>query len=105
MTKSNVGDGPAGPRGDGPQQVPVLEYPTDYAFKIIGHQEADFVEYVRQLFGRLMGQELPASAISLQPSSKGKYVSVEVRVRLDSEAQRRSIYAQLHGEPRIVLYL
>jgi putative lipoic acid-binding regulatory protein len=89
----------------GGQQVPELTYPTDYAFKVIGRQEADFAGYVRQLFAGLMGTDIDPGSVSEHPSRQGKYVSVEVRVRLESEAQRRSIYARLHQEPRIVLYL
>jgi uncharacterized protein len=102
---SNQGDGVQSVPGDGPQQVAEIQYPTDYAFKVIGRQEADFIGYVRNLFGRLMGYEIPPEAVSEHPSRQGKYVSVEVRVRLDSEPQRRAIYAELHKEPRIVLYL
>lgn len=108
MSNAIGGDGPGKPPPAGstpPQQVAEIAYPTDYAFKIIGRQEANFAGYVRELFTRLMGSDVPASAVSEHPSRQGKYVSVEVRVRLDSEDQRRSIYAQLHQETRIVLYL
>jgi putative lipoic acid-binding regulatory protein len=104
MSKPTDGDGVGAPAHKG-QAVPEISYPTDYAFKIIGRQEADFAEYVRQLFSRLMGHEIAPASMSEQPSRRGTYVSVEVRVWLVSEAQRRSIYQQLHGDSRIVLYL
>jgi putative lipoic acid-binding regulatory protein len=98
---------------DGPQESPdaggekkeLIEYPSVYTFKVMGVQEHGFAEYVRQLFKRLMGTEVSPDSIREQPSSKGKYVSVSVSVYLLSEEHRRSIYAQLHQEKRIVYYL
>ena len=76
-----------------------------YTFKVMGVQEDGFVEYVRTLFKRLMGSEISQDSIREQPSSKGNYVSVSVSVYLLSEEHRRSIYAQLHQEKRVVYYL
>ena len=83
----------------------LVEYPTDYTFKVMGVQAGDFRDYVRELFERLMGGAVPPSAFSEQPSSKGKYVSMNVTVHLTSEEQRRAIYAELHRDPRVVYYL
>ena len=84
---------------------PLIEYPTVYAFKVMGLQEHGFREYVRQLFQRLMGREVSLDSISEQPSSHGKYLSVTVSVYLLSEDQRRAIYEQLHREKRVLYYL
>jgi uncharacterized protein len=83
----------------------LVEYPTDYTFKVMGVQAGDFRDYVRALFERLMGAPLAADALSEQPSSKGKYLSINVTVHLLSEEQRRAIYAELHRDPRVVYYL
>jgi putative lipoic acid-binding regulatory protein len=93
------------PPDEGEEKKPVIEYPTVYTFKVMGVQEHGFVEYVRTLFKRLMGTEISKDSISEQPSSKGKYVSVSVSVYLLSEEHRRSIYAQLHQEKRVIYYL
>jgi putative lipoic acid-binding regulatory protein len=84
---------------------PLIEYPTVYTFKVMGLQEHAFGEYVRQLFKRVMGTEISPDSISLQPSSRGKYLSVTVSVYLLSEDQRRAIYTQLHKERRVLYYL
>jgi hypothetical protein len=86
-------------------QKPLVEYPSVYTFKVMGKQEHGFVDYVRELFGRLMGQGLPQDAVHEQPSSKGRYVSVSVSVFLQSEEHRRSIYAELHRDERVIYYL
>ncbi len=97
------GDGNPGAAGAG--RAPLIQYPTVYAFKVMGRQEHGFREYVRQLFKRLMGTEISQDSMSEQPSSRGTYVSVTVEVYLLSEDQRRTIYEALHRERRIVYYL
>ena len=87
------------------QDKPLIAYPTEYAFKVMGKQEHGFKEYVRTLFKRFIGTEVSPDSISEQPSSKGKYVSVSVSVYLLSEDQRRAIYSQLHKEKRVLYYL
>lgn len=89
----------------GPGKPPLVEYPTVYAFKVMGKQEHGFKEYVRQLFHRTLGAEVSPDSISEQPSRQGRYLSVTVSVYLISEAQRIAVYAALHKEKRILYYL
>lgn len=98
---SGGGNGPPGT----PEQVVEIDYPTDYAFKIIGRAADDFSSWAQGEVAAALQIDIEAAAVSEQPSSKGTYVSVEVTVRLTSEEQRRAVYARLHGHPRIVLYL
>jgi putative lipoic acid-binding regulatory protein len=83
---------------------PLITYPTEYAFKVMGKQENGFKEWVRQLFTRLMGTEVSPDSISEQSSRQGKYISVTVTVVLLSEEQRQAIYAAIHKEKRRILY-
>ncbi len=87
------------------EKKPLIEYPTVYTFKVMGKQEPGFAEFVRGLFKRILGQEISPDSVSELPSSKGKYLSVSVSVYLLSEEQRRSVYAQLHKERRVLYYL
>lgn len=87
------------------ERPPLIEYPTEYTFKVMGKQEHGFQEYVRLLFKRLMGTEISPDSIRAQPSSRGKYVSVSVSVYLLSEEQRRNIYTHLHKDRRVLYYL
>ncbi len=84
---------------------PLIEYPTVYTFKVLGKQEHGFREYVRQLFKRMMGTDVPLDSISERPSRLGRYLSVSVSVYLLSEEQRRGIYFQLQKEKRVLYYL
>lgn len=107
MKADGTGDGATqGTAGDGEEKKPLIEYPTVYTFKVMGKQEpGGFAEYVRDLFRALMGSEISPDSIREQPSSKGTYVSVSVSVYLLSEEHRRSIYARLRQEQRVVYYL
>ncbi len=88
-----------------PAAKPLIEYPTVYAFKVMGRQEHGFGEFVKTLFRRLMGTEISPDSISELPSSGNKYISLTVSVYLLSEEQRQTIYKQLHQERRILYYL
>lgn len=83
----------------------IIEYPTIYPFKVMGLQEHGFSEYVRLLFSRVLGTEVSRDSVSVQPSSRNKYVSITVSVYLISEEQRRRLYEQLHKERRVLYYL
>jgi uncharacterized protein len=84
---------------------PLVTYPTDYSFKVMGLQEHGFREHVRQLFKRALAMEVPLDSISEQPSAKGKYLSVTVTVYLISEEQRVAVYSHLHEDKRVLYYL
>ena len=90
---------------EGSDKKPLIAYPTDYAFKVIGKQEHGFKEYVRLLFKRLMGTDVSPDSIAELPSRQGRYISLTVTVYLLSEQQRETIYGQLHKEKRILYYL
>ena len=84
---------------------PLIEYPTEYSFKVMGKLEHGFPEYIRLKFSRLMGNEVSRDSISENVSKQGHYVSVNVSVYLLSEEQRQKIYADIHTDKRIVYYL
>lgn len=100
------GDGQDPPAKSAPEdRPPLLTYPTDYTFKVMGKQEHGFHEYVRALFHRILGVEVSPDSMSAQPSRGEKYLSVSVTVLLLSEEQRRHVYTELHKEKRILYYL
>jgi len=89
---------PSGPAG------PLLEYPLDYVFKVIGLAAEDFVEYALGLV-RYAGVEAAADGVTVRESSGGKYQSVSIVVRLSSEAERQAVYRALGADQRVVYYL
>jgi putative lipoic acid-binding regulatory protein len=83
---------------------PLIEYPLDYTFKIMGLAADDFAEHAWRLVGRVVEGVMP-ERVTIRASSKGKYHSVSVRAWLVSEEQRRAVYQALHDDPRVVYYL
>jgi uncharacterized protein len=93
------------PDPSAPPAKPLVEYPTVYTFKVMGKQEGEFREHIRKGFGKVLGTEVFDDSITEQPSRKGNFVSLNVTVYLQTEAQRVALYAFLHGEERVVFYL
>ena len=93
-----------GPDGKGLAAPPLIAYPLDYAFKVMGLAAADFPDHARALVTAPLGPAVPAQ-VSVRASAGGKYQSVTVVVRLDSEEQRRRVYQALHDDARVVYYL
>ncbi len=87
-----------------PNDPPHLEYPLQYGFTIIGLAGDDFPEHARRLVARFVA-EVPAEGVRVRASAGGKYHSVSVSVRLESEAQRRAVYQALHEDQRVVFVL
>jgi putative lipoic acid-binding regulatory protein len=93
------GDGRRGQGG-----IPLLDYPQEYTFKIIGLSADDFAEHARLLVAAVVG-EAPLGRVSVRASAGGKYHSVSVTATLVSEDQRRAVYQALWDDERIVYYL
>ena len=90
--------------GKGLPATPILDYPLDYTFKVMGLAADDFPEHARLLVARVVGAA-PAERVNVRASVAGKYHSVSVVARLVSEAQRRAVYEALHADARVVYYL
>jgi len=87
---------PRGPAG------PLLAYPLDYVFKVIGLAGEDFADHVR---GLIAAAGLTPLEVTVRPSSQGKYHSVSIEVRLVREEERQAVYRALAADPRVVYYL
>jgi uncharacterized protein len=94
---------PGARKGVTPSGV-VLDYPLEYTFKIMGLSGDDFPEHARRLVARVVG-DAPPERVTVRSSSAGKYQSVSVEVLLRSEEERRTVYALLHADARVVYYL
>lgn len=83
--------------------LPALEYPLDYTFKVMGLAADDFEAHARALVERARGAE--AIEVRARTSAGGKYHSISVVIRLESEEQRKSVYVALKADARVVYYL
>ena len=84
---------------------PLVAYPCDYEYKVIGLAANDFVDFVKGRVESALGVALGAHQVTVVPSTAGKYVSVRVVVHLEREEQRVAVYHALSNQPRIVFYL
>jgi putative lipoic acid-binding regulatory protein len=82
---------------------PLIDFPTFYTFKAMG-LAGTVRDRVCELVARVLGAVDP-NAVTVRPSSAGKYESVTVHVYLKSEDERRRIYESFHGEKAIVWYV
>ena len=107
MTPDGDGSGGGGPGGPGAEQsgLPTvqIDYPTFYTFKAMG-LTGTVRERMLELIAAVLGPVDPA-AVTVRPSSAGKYESVSVHVYLKSEDERRRIYEAFHGDKSIVWYV
>ena len=90
-----------------PKEIPkpLVEYPTVYAYKVMGKRVGEFHAMVQHLIAGALGRPVGDDAIVENISKQGHYVSLTVSVRLENEAERIAIYTAIHNEKRIVYYL
>ena len=78
--------------------VPEIDYPCQWTYKILGSAEADLRNAVREV---VTGEYI------LQPSNTsktGKYMSLELVLTVHTDDERRGIGQRLHAH-RAVLYV
>lgn len=74
---------------------PVINYPCDWTYKVIGEDEIKIRDAIQNLLGNT-GKIAKVSA-----SSKGKYTSISLVVPLQNEAQRNTIYQKLSADSSV----
>jgi uncharacterized protein len=80
------------------------QFPCVYTFKIFGRRSDTFVERVREIVGATLGA-VPLDAVKVRESSRGRYLSVTVIIRVDSRRQLEQVYADLRAEEQVLLYI
>ena len=81
----------------------VFKFPCDYPIKVFGLNQPDLIDTVSTIVERYVGR-LHSNQITLKNSSKGKYVSVTIRIIATSRKQLDSINEDLQNCP-LVSYL
>ncbi len=89
-------DVPSGPGGE-----PLFRYPLDYPVKAVGLAAPDLAGHVRALVAAAAPDAVVGETV-VRPSAGGKYASVTVVARLESEGQRQAIHAALQADPRVL---
>lgn len=83
-----------------PDERPRIDYPADWIYQVIGADEERLRKAVREVAG-----DRPHVLALSKTSRTGKYVSLEVQVRVRDERERLDVFEALaaHSEVRIVL--
>lgn len=81
-----------------------LEFPCDFPLKVLGHQEQDFDALVASVVRRHV-DDLGEGAVISRPSSGGRFVSVTIHIRAESQQQIEAIYRDLHVTPGVLMLL
>ncbi len=84
---------------------PLIEFPLDYHFKVIGRSTPGFSSWVVQVVREAMMDPSVQVAVVERASTQANYTALDISLPLTSEEQRQAIYARLHGDPRVVYYL
>ena len=86
------------------ERASALQFPCDFPIKVMGLHAHDFDSLVVGIVHRHTGP-LQSDAISVRASRGGKYLSVTVTVRAESQAQLDNLYRELSGHERVVMVL
>jgi hypothetical protein len=81
-----------------------LEFPCTFPIKAMGLSDTDFDLLVVEIVTRHTGP-LSEGAVTLRPSSNGKYVSVTVTIRAESKQQLDAVYRELTAHERVLMAL
>lgn len=79
---------------------PKLEYPCDYALKVVGDAADDFGEAVAGVIEQY-DPGFDASTIELVPSRNGRYLSARLSIRATGEEQIKSLFEALKATGRV----
>ena len=81
----------------------IFKFPCEYPIKVFGLKQPNLEESICSIIENYVGK-LHKNQISMKSSSKGKYVSITIRIIATSRQQLDSINADLQKSP-LVSYL
>ncbi|MCV6636430.1 DUF493 domain-containing protein [Candidatus Albibeggiatoa sp. nov. NOAA] len=86
------------------EQETLLEFPCDFALKVMGKAEDDFDLFVAEIV-RKHCPDLGEGAITQKASKGGNYVSVTVNIVARSKPQLDALYSELSAHERTLMVL
>jgi putative lipoic acid-binding regulatory protein len=85
-------------------EASLIEYPSDFPLKILGHAQPGFTKTVLEVVKR-HAPDFDDTTLEMRPSKKGKYLSVTCVIRATSREQLDALYQELCDLPMIVMVL
>lgn len=86
------------------ERTTLLEFPTDFPLKIMGHNHPDMVATISAVV-ITHAPDFDAASIEIRPSSKGTYVGLTCTVRATSQLQLDNLYRALSSHPMVKVVL
>ncbi len=82
----------------------LIEYPSDFPLKILGHTQPGFAQAVLAVVKR-HAPDFEDASLTMKASKKGKYLSVTCVIRATSREQLDALYQELCDHPMVVMVL
>jgi putative lipoic acid-binding regulatory protein len=82
----------------------LIEYPSDFPLKILGHTRPGFAQTVLEVVKR-HAPGFDDTTLEMKTSKKGKYLSVTCVIRATSREQLDALYQELCDLPMVVMVL
>jgi putative lipoic acid-binding regulatory protein len=86
------------------EDPPRLTYPCAYPIKVLGEQAEDFVSLILAIVQR-HDPGIREEHVSVRPSSKGRYVSVNVTITARGPEHIQALFVDLKASGRVAVVL
>lgn len=85
---------------DQTQTPPLIEFPCDFAIKIMGETQKDFAQTITELI-QTKQPSFDASKVDMRASTGGKYISLTCTVHVHSQTELDDIYRVISAHPLV----
>lgn len=82
----------------------LIEYPSEFPLKIMGHTQAGFAQSVLAIVTR-HAPDFDGATMQMKSSKAGKYLSITCTINATSRAQLDALYRELCDHPMVVMVL
>lgn len=83
---------------------PKIEFPCDYAIKVIGDAAPDFKQFVMDVVSR-HDPELVEERVSVNSSRNGRFFSIRLTIVATGEPQLKALFEELKASGRVHMVL
>jgi putative lipoic acid-binding regulatory protein len=88
----------------GDDQPSLIEYPSDFPLKILGHTRPGFAQAIVAVVKK-HAPDFDEATLTMRASKKGKYLSLTCVIRATSRQQLDALYLELSDHPMVVMAL
>lgn len=85
---------------DQPQAPPLIDFPCDFAIKVMGETQENFAQTIIELI-QTKQPNFDASRVDMRASTGGKYISLTCTVNVHSQAELDDIYRVISAHPLV----